>query len=113
MAKARNRPFRILDHLCRHRVLGRTGSRAIQFRVESGCGAVAVGRACLFPPLSSGGALVARPSPRFPLPLIGTDMGISLSPAPAPDLTPLPTARRALSTVDARSPRTPPADPRG
>jgi xanthine permease XanP len=29
--------------------------------VESGCGAVAVGRACLFPPLSSGGALVARP----------------------------------------------------
>jgi hypothetical protein len=30
-------------------------------RVESGCGAVAVGRACLFPPLSSGGALVARP----------------------------------------------------
>src|SRR5215831_11455818 len=30
--------------------------------VESGCGAVAVGRACLLPPLSSGGALVARPS---------------------------------------------------
>src|SRR6516225_7559693 len=30
-------------------------------RVESGCGAVAVGWACLFPPLSSGGALVARP----------------------------------------------------
>ena len=29
--------------------------------VESGCGAVAVGRACLFPPLSFGGALVARP----------------------------------------------------
>ena len=29
--------------------------------VESGCGAVAVGRACLLPPLSSGGALVARP----------------------------------------------------
>ena len=29
--------------------------------VESRCGAVAVGRACLFPPLSSGGALVARP----------------------------------------------------
>jgi hypothetical protein len=27
--------------------------------VESGCGAVAVGWACLFPPLSSGGALVA------------------------------------------------------
>jgi len=30
-------------------------------RVESGCGAEAVGRACLFPPLSCGGALVARP----------------------------------------------------
>jgi hypothetical protein len=29
--------------------------------VESGCGAVAVGWACLFPPLSSGGALVAQP----------------------------------------------------
>ena len=29
--------------------------------VESGCSAVAVGRAYLFPPLSSGGALVARP----------------------------------------------------
>src|SRR5712691_3083335 len=40
-------------------------------RVESGCGAVAVGRACLFPPLSSGGALVARPWLRFHIPLIG------------------------------------------
>jgi hypothetical protein len=29
--------------------------------VEWGSGAAAVGRACLFPPLSSGGALVARP----------------------------------------------------
>ena len=29
--------------------------------VESGCGAVAVGWACLFPPHSSGGALVAQP----------------------------------------------------
>ena len=36
--------------------------------VESGCGAVAVGRACLFPPLSSGGALVARPWLRFHTP---------------------------------------------
>ena len=38
--------------------------RAIEQRprwVESGCGAVAVGQACLLPPLSSGGALVARP----------------------------------------------------
>jgi hypothetical protein len=29
--------------------------------VESGCGAVAVGSACLFPPLSSGGASIAEP----------------------------------------------------
>jgi hypothetical protein len=29
--------------------------------VESGCGAVVLGRPCLFPPLSSGGALVGRP----------------------------------------------------
>ena len=29
--------------------------------VESKCGAVTLGRACLFPPLSSGGALVAQP----------------------------------------------------
>jgi len=29
--------------------------------VESECGAVALGRPYLFPPLSSGGALVARP----------------------------------------------------
>jgi hypothetical protein len=33
----------------------------VSSRVESGCGAVAVGWACLFPPLSSGGALVAQP----------------------------------------------------
>jgi hypothetical protein len=29
--------------------------------VESECGAVALGQACVFPPLSFGGALVARP----------------------------------------------------
>ena len=32
---------------------------------------MALGRACLFPPLSSGGALVARPWLRFHTPLIG------------------------------------------
>jgi len=39
----------------------RTGAarKIVQARVESGCGAVALGCACLFPPLSSGGALVA------------------------------------------------------
>ena len=37
---------------------------------------MAVGRACLFPPLSSGGASVARPWLRFHLPLIEPDMRI-------------------------------------
>ena len=45
--------------------------------VEWGCGAVAVGRACLFPPLSSGGALMARPWLRLHVPLIEPDMQIS------------------------------------
>src|SRR5215813_11469282 len=45
--------------------------------VESRSGAVAVGRACLFPPLSSGGALVARPWLRFHTPLIERSRRIS------------------------------------
>ena len=36
--------------------------------VEWGSGAVAVGRACLLPPLSSGGASVAQPWLRFHIP---------------------------------------------
>src|ERR1700738_3437733 len=39
--------------------------------VESRCGAVTVGRTYLFPPLSSGGALVVQPWLRFHIPLIG------------------------------------------
>jgi hypothetical protein len=39
--------------------------------VESRCGAVAVGWAYLFPPLSSGGASLVRPWLRFHTPLIG------------------------------------------
>ena len=39
--------------------------------VESRCGAVAVGWAYLFPPLSSGGASLAQPWRRFHIPLIG------------------------------------------
>src|SRR5258708_23224271 len=39
--------------------------------VESECGAVAVGRTYLLPPLSFGGALLVRPWPRFHTPLIG------------------------------------------
>src|SRR5271168_546627 len=38
---------------------------------------IALGRACLFPPLSSGGALVARPWLRFHTPLIEPDRQIS------------------------------------
>jgi hypothetical protein len=44
--------------------------------VESRCGAVAVGRTYLFPPLSSGGALVVRPRLRFHIPLIEPDRQI-------------------------------------
>jgi hypothetical protein len=42
--------------------------------VESRCGAVAVGRTYLFPPLSSGGASLVRPWLRFHTPLIEPDM---------------------------------------
>src|SRR5580693_8252609 len=45
--------------------------------VESRRGAVALGRACLFPPLSSGGALVAQPWLRFHAPLVEPDVQIS------------------------------------
>src|SRR5437016_1580113 len=44
--------------------------------VESECGAVAVGRTYLLPPLSSGGALLVRPWLRFHTPLIEPDMQI-------------------------------------
>ena len=46
--------------------------------VELRCGAVAVGWAYLFPPLSSGGASLAQPWLRFHIPLIEPDMQISL-----------------------------------
>src|ERR1700693_1896710 len=39
-------------------------------RVESRCGAVALGRTYLLPPLSSGGASVVQPWLRFHIPLI-------------------------------------------
>src|ERR1700680_5326083 len=45
--------------------------------VESECGTVAVGRAYLLPPLSSGGASVVRPWLRFHTPLIEPDVQIS------------------------------------
>ena len=46
-------------------------------RVESECGAVAVGRTYRLPPLSSGGASLVRPWLRFHTPLIEPDMRIS------------------------------------
>ena len=45
--------------------------------VESRCGAVAVGSAYLFPPLSSGGASLAGPWLRFHIPLVALDVRIS------------------------------------
>ena len=48
-----------------------------QFVVESRCGAVAVGRTYLLPPLSSGGASLVRPWPRLHTSLIEPDMQIS------------------------------------
>ena len=45
--------------------------------VESRCGAVTVGSACLFPSLSSDGAQVAWPYPRFHIPLIEPDVQFS------------------------------------
>src|SRR5271154_5514368 len=45
--------------------------------VESECGAAAVGRTYLLPPLSSGGASLVRPWLRFHTPLIEPDMQIS------------------------------------
>jgi predicted ArsR family transcriptional regulator len=38
-----------------------TASGHLSKLVESGCGAVVLGRPCRLPPLSSGGALVGRP----------------------------------------------------
>src|SRR6266545_5062046 len=63
------------------RLSGKTGSdrRTVKpsFLVESRCGAVALGRTYLLPPLSSGGALVVPPWLRFHIPLIEPDRQIS------------------------------------
>ncbi len=49
----------------------------VRFGVESRCGAVALGRTYLLPPLSSGGASVVLPWLRFHIPLIEPDRQIS------------------------------------
>ena len=45
--------------------------------VKLRCGAVALGRTYLLPPLSSGGVLIVPPWLRFHIPLIEPDMQIS------------------------------------
>src|ERR1017187_4877344 len=63
------------------RSLGLTGSRRPTAKmtrmVESRCGAVALGRTYLLPPLSSGGASMVPPWFRFHIPLIEPDRQIS------------------------------------
>jgi hypothetical protein len=51
--------------------------RQDRFLVESRCGAVALGRTYLLPPLSSGGASMVPPWLRFHIPLIEPDRQIS------------------------------------
>src|SRR6266436_2152497 len=62
--------------------------------VESECGAVAVGRTYLLPPLSFGGALLVRPWLRFHIPLIGRvegwRAGVARGSRPTPRLQPPP-----------------------
>src|SRR5208282_4846694 len=67
MAKDRIRPFSVTQ----------PWRREWLFLVESRCGAVAVGRTYLLPPLSFGGASLVRPWLRFHIPLIEPDRRIS------------------------------------
>jgi hypothetical protein len=71
--------------------------------VESECDAVALGRTDLLPPLSSGGALVARPWLRFHIPLIEPGLVDLPHPALGQDLTLSPTARRAQAGTGVRA----------
>src|SRR4051794_8748059 len=73
-----------------------SGYGADQLRlVESRCGAVAVGWAYLFPPLSSGGASLAQPWLRFHIPLIEPDVQICRVAQPLLAFAPTdPTVRR-------------------
>src|SRR5213083_969406 len=74
-------------------------SRAKMTRlVESRCGAVALGRTYLLPPLSFGGALLVRPWPRFHTPLIEPDRQICRVAQPLLAFAPTePTVRRYRS----------------
>ena len=81
--KDRNRrvlPFAVRPvegRLSEHIAGAQPRSRELVKLVESECGAVAVGRTYLLPPLSSGGASLVRPWLRFHTPLIEPDMQIS------------------------------------
>src|SRR3981081_3398680 len=67
-------------------------------RVESRCGAVALGGTYLLPPLSSGGALVVPPWLRFHIPLIEPDRRICRVAQPLLAFAPTePTVRRYRS----------------
>src|ERR1035437_61672 len=66
-----------------------TGRSAKALVVESRCGAVALGRTYLLPPLASGGALVVQPWLRFHIhrvtgggrpPPVPTERGVRISP---------------------------------
>src|SRR5947199_10216043 len=74
-----------------------------QGMVESRCGAVALGRTYLLPPLSSGGALVVQPWLRFHIPLIEPDMQISRIRLSDKNFTPSPTTRRAQAGIGVRA----------
>src|SRR6516225_3271178 len=78
-----------------------------QVSVESECGAVALGRPYLLPPLSSGGASLGRPWLPFPHPAHRTGHADLPHPALGQDVTPSPTTGRvpAVSAVRARNAR--------
>ena len=71
--------------------------------VESRCGAVAVDRAPPLPPLSVGGAQVARPFAPFLHPAHRTGRALLTHPALGQDITPSPTPRRAPARSVARA----------
>src|SRR5260370_4446166 len=79
--------------------LGLTSSRR-QPLVESRCGAVAVGRTYLFPPLSSGGALSGSTLTPFPHPAHRTGRADFPHPALGQHLTPLFGVRRRLRILN-------------
>ena len=76
--KGSTSPFRVEGAKVRFRrnLAVHARSREGPDSVESRCGAVAVGRTYLLPPLSFGGASLARPWLRFHTPLIEPDMQI-------------------------------------